>query len=66
MNKQSKSQHYYLSIRNEGIVIPTEDAERIRYIFEATLAYIDEVGPRDLRDYKDEIVKLITKLPSLD
>lgn len=44
--------------------ISTEDAQRIRYILEIVLQYINEVGPRDLRDHSDEIAEFIKKLPT--
>lgn len=48
---------------NKTTTILTEDAQRIRYLLEITLQYIQEVGPRDLRDHENELIEFIKKLP---
>lgn len=43
-------------------IVDLESIERIEYILDTTLNYINDVGPRDLRGFNEEIPELLKKI----
>lgn len=41
--------------------VDVEDLDTAEFILSITLSYVEEVGPRDLREYKEAMVNLIGK-----
>lgn len=41
--------------------IDVEDLKTAEFILSITLSYVEEIGPRDLREYKEAMADLIDK-----
>jgi hypothetical protein len=50
-------------MKHDPVTIEYFNATRIRYILATLMEYIEEVGPRDLRGFKDEIPDFLNILP---
>ena len=51
---------------HQSKMLSFEDAAGIREILENVLEYINEVGPRDLRNHKTELERYIQILPEIE
>ena len=63
--KENIKDNFY-PIIDKKVMIPFMDATDIRYILEALVEYVEEVGPRDLRGLEDRAKEYIAALPEYD
>lgn len=49
-------------VLKKDTILSKSDVATLRYILEDVQVYIEEVGPRDLRDHKEDVERMLEKL----